>query len=98
MLTSAVVFIGITLIGGLWSSGLSNIVSVILIYAGVLYSTYAAVDKVGGMTVLLSQLPAGKDWLNPFAWFADGDCNRVVCGYDYPGNYSSRTCPDSVWR
>ena len=67
MLTSAVVFIGITLIGGLWSSGLSNIVSVILIYAGVLYSTYAAVDKVGGMTVLLSQLPAGKDWLNPFA-------------------------------
>ena len=67
MLTSAVVFIGITLIGGLWSSGLSNIVSVILIYAGVLYSTYAAVDQVGGMTVLLRQLPAGKDWLNPFA-------------------------------
>lgn len=69
MLTSAVVFIGITLIGGLWSSGLSNIVSVILIYLGVLYSTYAAVDQVGGMTALISQLPADKDWFNPFAGF-----------------------------
>ena len=67
MLTSAVVFIGITLIGGLWSSGLSNIVSVILIYVGVLYSTYAAVDQVGGMAELISKLPPDKDLLNPLA-------------------------------
>lgn len=67
MITSAVVFIGITLIGGLWSSGLSNIVSVILIYVGVLYSTYAAVDQVGGLAALASKLPAGKDWFNPFS-------------------------------
>ncbi|MHC1714310.1 MAG: sodium:solute symporter family protein [Acidaminococcaceae bacterium] len=67
MITSAVVFIGITLIGGLWSSGLSNIVSVILIYVGVLYSTYAAVDQVGGLAVLASKLPASKEWLNPFS-------------------------------
>ena len=67
MITSAVVFIGITLIGGLWSSGLSNIVSVILIYVGVLYSTYAAVDQVGGLAVLASKLPAGKEWFNPFS-------------------------------
>lgn len=67
MLTSAVVFIGITLIGGLWSSGLSNVVSVILIYVGVLYSTYAAVDQVGGMAELISKLPPDKDLLNPLA-------------------------------
>ena len=67
MITSAVVFIGITLIGGLWSSGLSNIVSVILIYVGVLYSTYAAVDQVGGLAALASKLPANKEWLNPFS-------------------------------
>ena len=67
MITSAVVFIGITLIGGLWSSGLSNIVSVILIYVGVLYSTYAAVDQVGGLAVLVSKLPASKEWPNPFS-------------------------------
>lgn len=69
MLTSAVVFIGITLIGGLWSSGLSNIVSVVLIYIGVLYSTYASVDHVGGISALVSQLPAGKAWFNPFEGF-----------------------------
>lgn len=67
MLTSAVVFIGITLIGGLWSSGLSNIVSVILIYVGVLYSTIASVDKLGGMSGLIAKLPTGQDWLNPLA-------------------------------
>ena len=49
MIVSAVVFIGITLIGGLWSSGLSNIVSVVLIYAGILYSCVAAVDHSGGI-------------------------------------------------
>lgn len=67
MVTSAVVFIGITLIGGLWSSGLSNIVSVILIYVGVLYSTYAAVDQIGGIVALASKLPPGKEWFNPFS-------------------------------
>lgn len=38
MITSAVVFVGITAIGGLWSSGLSNILSVTVIYLGILYS------------------------------------------------------------
>lgn len=71
------------MIGGLWSSGLSNIVSVILIYAGVLYSTYAAVDQVGGMAVLLSKLPAGKDWLNPFAGLPMAIVIELVCRYDY---------------
>ena len=67
MMASAVVFIGITLIGGLWSSGLSNIVSVLLIYGGVLYSTYYAVDSVGGLQALVTQLPQNKEWMNPFA-------------------------------
>lgn len=67
MITSAVVFIGITLIGGLWSSGLSNIVSVILIYVGVLYSTIVSLDNVGGMAALVSKLPPDKDWLNPLS-------------------------------
>ncbi|HIU64834.1 MAG TPA: sodium:solute symporter family protein, partial [Candidatus Avacidaminococcus intestinavium] len=67
MLTSAVVFIGVTLLGGLWSSGLSNVISVLLIYFGVLYSTYSAVDSVGGLQALAMQLPAEQDWLNPFS-------------------------------
>ena len=72
MLTSAVVFIGITLIGGLWSSGLSNIVSVLLIYLGVLYSAYTSVSSVGGLDALQAALPQAQNMLSPVAgmrWF-----------------------------
>ncbi len=67
MLTSAVVFIGITLIGGLWSSGLSNIVSVCLIYVGVLYSAYTSVSNVGGLDALQAALPQAQNMLSPVA-------------------------------
>lgn len=67
MMVSAVVFIGITLIGGLWSSGLSNIVSVILIYVGILYSCIAAVGNAGGIAAIAAQLPTNMDWLDPLA-------------------------------
>lgn len=67
MMMSAVVFIGITLIGGLWSSGLSNIVSVILIYVGILYSCIAAVGNAGGIDAIAAQLPTNMDWLDPLA-------------------------------
>lgn len=73
----------------LWSSGLSNIVSVILIYVGVLYSTYAAVDQVGGLAALVSKLPASKEWLNPFFRIAACNSHRLVCGHDYTSNYST---------
>ncbi len=67
MIVSAVVFIGITLIGGLWSSGLSNIVSVILIYVGILYSCITAVSNAGGIDAIAAQLPTNMDWLDPLA-------------------------------
>lgn len=66
MITSAVVFIGITLIGGLWSSGLSNIISIVLIYFGVIVGTYFSVSQQGGMSAISAQLPAGTDWFGPF--------------------------------
>ncbi|MHC1762155.1 MAG: sodium:solute symporter family protein [Negativicutes bacterium] len=65
MITSAVVFIGITLIGGLWSSGLSNIVSMILIYIGVLAGTYMTVSNQGGINAIATKLPSGTDWFAP---------------------------------
>lgn len=65
MIMSAVVFIGITLIGGLWSSGLSNMVSVILIYGGVLFSCIAAVKNVGGMGTITASLPNAAQMLDP---------------------------------
>ena len=57
MIMSAVVFIGITLIGGLWSSGLSNIVSVTLIYVGIIYSATQSVANVGGWDAMVAKLP-----------------------------------------
>lgn len=66
MIMSAVVFIGITLIGGLWSSGLSNMISVILIYVGIVYSTITALSNEGGLQQVISQLPADSfDWMSP---------------------------------
>ena len=67
MIMSAVVFIGITLIGGLWSSGLSNMLSVVLIYAGVLFSCISAVKNAGGMEAIEQALPDAQMMLDPMA-------------------------------
>ncbi|MDF2500231.1 MAG: Na+/solute symporter [Anaerosporomusa subterranea] len=65
MIMSAIVFISITLIGGLWSSGLSNIVSVVLIYLGVLVGTYMTVSQQGGLGGLAAKLPETVSWFGP---------------------------------
>ena len=77
MFVTAIVFVGITLIGGFWAAGLTNIINVILIYAGVLLGAFLAVGKVGGFGELVAKLPAehgGFDlgaigWGIVIAWF-----------------------------
>jgi len=77
MLVTAVVFVGITLIGGFWAAGLTNIINVILIYVGVLLGAVLAVNKVGGLTELMAKLPEGNPgfdlgaigWSMVAAWF-----------------------------
>ncbi|MBN1224736.1 MAG: sodium:solute symporter family protein [Candidatus Aminicenantes bacterium] len=77
MLVTAVVFVGITLIGGFWAAGLTNIINVILIYVGVLLGAVLAVNKVGGLNALVAKLPAGHPgfdlgaigWSLVAAWF-----------------------------
>lgn len=77
MLVTAVVFVGITLIGGFWAAGLTNIINVIFIYVGVLLGAVMAVGKVGGFTELVAKLPPqhpGFDlgavgWGLVMAWF-----------------------------
>jgi SSS family solute:Na+ symporter len=77
MLVTAVVFVGITLIGGFWAAGLTNIINVTFIYAGVLLGAFMAVGEIGGFGRIVSQLPAqhpGFDlgaigWGLVFAWF-----------------------------
>ncbi|UCD94789.1 MAG: sodium:solute symporter family protein [Candidatus Zixiibacteriota bacterium] len=77
MLVTAVAFVGITLIGGFWAAGLTNIINVIIIYGGVLLGAVMAVDKVGGFGELMARLPSqhpGIDlgaigWGLIIAWF-----------------------------
>ena len=58
MFVTAVVFIGITLIGGFWAAGLTNIINVLLIYVGVILGAVIAIGKVGGFGELVAKLPA----------------------------------------
>ena len=67
IIVSAIVFIGITFIGGMWSSSLANILNVILIYVGIAAATWAAITKVGGVAQIMPSLPAGVPWMDMVA-------------------------------
>lgn len=58
MLVTALVFVGITLIGGFWAAGLTNIINVVFIYAGVVIGAIMAVVKIGGFGELVSRIPS----------------------------------------
>lgn len=58
MLTSAVVFIGITLIGGMWSASQSNILNVTLQYIGITVAAFLIVGMAGGIDVVAIKAPS----------------------------------------
>jgi SSS family solute:Na+ symporter len=76
MLASAIVFIGITLAGGYWASGLTNVVNVIVIYVGIFAALFSAFEGFGGYESVMQSLPAGP-WLDPI----DGIGIAIVAGY-----------------
>ena len=57
MFTSAVVFIAITLIGGMWSASQSNILNVTLQYIGITVAAFLIVAMAGGIDVVAIQAP-----------------------------------------
>ena len=67
VMISAVTFIGITFIGGMWSASLSNILNIILIYGGIAVATVIQFTKVGGLSGLEMKLPANVPWFDPVA-------------------------------
>ena len=58
MLVTAVVFVAITLVGGFWAAGLTNVINVAVIYAGILVGATMTVDRAGGLGGLTARLPA----------------------------------------
>lgn len=78
MMVTAIVFIGITFIGGYWGAGLTNLVNVTVIYIGVIIGGIMSVLQIGGFSELTTSLPQGGHWFNPvtgvgiavvIAWF-----------------------------
>ena len=58
MAVTAVVFVGITLIGGFWAAGLTNVVNVIVIYIGIVLGAFLTLGELGGFSGLKASLPA----------------------------------------
>jgi solute:Na+ symporter, SSS family len=57
MLITACVFVGITLIGGFWAAGLTNVVNVLVIYVGIVLGAVLTVGRLGGLGALTTRLP-----------------------------------------
>lgn len=79
MITSAIVFISVTFVGGMWSASLSNLLHIVLIYVGITLATIIQVGTSGGLTAMAQQLPAdipyfdwfqGVGWQQIVSWFA----------------------------
>jgi len=79
MLVTGIVFVGITLIGGMWGVGLTHVVNVVVIYVGLVTGAVASLAHYGGFRAIQMSLPATGPWFQPFAgvggliigaWFA----------------------------
>jgi SSS family solute:Na+ symporter len=65
MLASCIIFILITIFGGYWASGLTNLFNVVMIYVGIVVALVFSIKGFGGFSGLLSQLPAEGNWFHP---------------------------------
>ena len=78
MITSAVVFIGITLIGGMWSASLGNLLNVTIQYIGVLAATAVCIVANGSsISAIQLQLPNNI----PYFSFVDGEGIPVIISW-----------------
>jgi SSS family solute:Na+ symporter len=65
MIASAVIFIAITVAGGYWASGLTNLVNVIVIYIGIVLALVQTLGKFGGFEAVKAAFPTDPHW---FEW------------------------------
>ncbi|MDR2602233.1 MAG: sodium:solute symporter family protein [Spirochaetaceae bacterium] len=69
MLASAAIFIIITVIGGYWASGLTNLFNIVIIYVGVIIAVIQTLAKFGGLESISKKLPPADHW---FSWAGSG--------------------------
>jgi SSS family solute:Na+ symporter len=63
-LLTAVVFVAITWMGGLWAGGLANLVNVIVIWLGVVVGFIAVWTLAGGSAAISAKLPTNLDYFS----------------------------------
>ncbi len=64
MLATALLFVGITFIGGYWGAGLTNVVNIVVIYGGILAALSNASEVFGGFESIVAALPEGGPWFD----------------------------------
>lgn len=64
MIFSAIIFIALTFVGGLWSASLSNVLNVALIYGGIILAAVVSVSSLGGLDSVLARLPSTTDYFS----------------------------------
>ena len=106
MLLTAIVFIGIALIGGLWAGGLANLVNVIIIWIGVAVGSMACWSMAGGTDIIIKKLPQSFNYFSLFeglgwgvlvGWFiVMGTMTFTMQGVTQIG-FASKTPKDAKW-
>ncbi|WP_341834788.1 sodium:solute symporter family protein [Chitinophaga pollutisoli] len=70
MITSGMIVMGYTYMGGMWSVSVTDFIQTIMIIVGILVITYIVVDAAGGISTVVDRAPAGT-----FRFFPDRDWN-----------------------
>jgi len=67
MAVTAAVFVGITLIGGFWAAGLTNVINVAVIYGGIVLGAVLTLNRLDGFAGMVARLPAAHPGLDLWA-------------------------------
>ena len=67
MAVTAVVFVGITLIGGFWAAGLTNVINVSVIYVGIILGAVLTMGELGGIESFVVSIPDSHPGFDLFA-------------------------------
>ncbi|MDR0486199.1 MAG: sodium:solute symporter family protein [Elusimicrobiota bacterium] len=68
MMASAAIFIFITVVGGYWASGLTNVINVIVIYIGIIVALIKTLSMFGGLSAIQQSFePTQTFWLDPIS-------------------------------
>lgn len=106
MIFSAIVFVAITLVGGYWAAGLSNIINVIIIYVGIGIGVVMSITKYGGWDAITSKLPAAHPGTDLFvgvgplviiAWFLTMINNALSTQAAVQIPFASKSPKDAKW-